>query len=154
MRQRSCVSCTTGNTANVFSRRAFRSAMALLFDIVNIHLLAGDTMPDDGLRSGQRTIHAASMEWSRRPFVTFGRPRCGRSIFLYSSAGSPTVGGDCLRSSSVRVRILLGAPIHRTIFELRNALRCVMSGTQTSPTWSSAARPSISRSHPPSQSRR
>jgi len=102
--------------ASVFSRRAFRLAIASLFDIVNIHLkhdpekceavfrkdhaqtktikrdgdspqshhalLAGDAMPDDGLRSGQRTINAASMEWSRRPFETFGRPRRGRSNFL------------------------------------------------------------------------
>ena len=88
----------------------YRPAMAPLLDIVNIHLLAGDAMPDDRLRSRQRTIHTASVEWSRRPFETFGRPRCGPPNFLYSCAGSPTVGGDCLRSSSVRVRILLGAP--------------------------------------------
>lgn len=51
-----------------------------LFDIVNIHLLAGDAMPDDGLRSGQRTIHAANLEWSRRPFETFERPLSGVRI--------------------------------------------------------------------------
>lgn len=53
-------------------------------------LLAYDAMPDDGLRSGQRAIHAPAWNGAvGRLNFFFGRLRCGRLIVLYIRALPP-----------------------------------------------------------------